>query len=197
MDIEQQNGAAEKPSTAGPASAGMSARGLARRRFGKAGAGASGVLLTLVSQPGMACDICKAPSGSLSGGLKSHTGPAVACSGLSPGYWKNHSSWPSGCATTTRFSSVFNCAGLNKNTYGAATTTLKSILSHQTFDSSNLGMHMAATYLNIRSGRIGFLTVVGLQKIWYDWQRYGYYAPTAGVKWDAARIVTYLAGTMD
>lgn len=195
MDIEQQNGAVDKSSASGPASAGMSAKGVGRRRFGKAGAGASGVLLTLVSQPGMACDICKAPSGSLSGGLKSHTGPAVACNGVSPGYWKNHSSWPSACSTTTKFSSVFYCAGLNKNTYGI--TTLGNILSHQSFDSSNLGMHMAATYLNIRSGRIGFMTVAGLQKIWYDWQRYGYYAPTAGVKWDAARIVTYLAGTMD
>lgn len=195
MDIEQQNGAAGKPSAT--AGAGMSAKGLARRRFGKAGAGASGVLLTLVSQPGMACDICKAPSGSLSGGLKSHTGPAVACSGQAPTYWKYQSSWPSGCASTTKFSSVFYCAGLNKNTYGSTTTTLKSILSHQSFDSTNLGMHMAATYLNIQSKRIGFITVAGLQKVWYDWQRYGYYSPTAGVKWDATRIVTYLAGTMD
>lgn len=197
MDIEQQNGAADKPSTTDPVAAGMSAKGLARRRFGKAGAGASGVLLTLVSQPGMAAEICKAPSGSLSGGLKSHTGPAVACSGLSPGYWKNHSGWPSGAETTTLFSSVFYCAGLNKNTYGSTTTTLGMILEHQSFDTSNLGMHMCATYLNIQSGRIGFLTVPQLTQIWYDWQQYGYYSPTAGVKWDAARIVTYLTGTMD
>jgi hypothetical protein len=196
MDIEQQNGAADKPSMASPVSGQISATGLARRRFGKAGIGASGVLLTLVSQPGMACDICKAPSGSLSGGLKSHTGPAVACSGVSPGYWKNHTSWPSGCSTTTKFRDVFNCQGLNMATFGADKTTLMLILSHQRFDPSNLGMHMCATYLNIQSGRIGFMNVDDLKKIWYDWQRYGYYAPTAGVKWDAARIVQYLTATM-
>jgi hypothetical protein len=197
MDIEQQNGAADKPSTASPVTAHISAEGLARRRFGKAGIGASGVLLTLVSQPGMASGVCKAPSGSLSGGLISHKGPAVACTGKSPGYWKNHSSWPSSCSTSAKFNSVFYCAGLNQNSYGAAKTTLKLILSHQSFDSSNLGMHMCATYLNIQSGRIGFLTVAELQKIWYDWQRYGYYAPTAGVKWNAAQIVMYLTTTMD
>lgn len=197
MDIEQKNGAPDKPSTASPVPADISAKGLARRRFGKAGLGASGVLLTLVSQPGMACEICKAPSGSLSGGLKSHTGPAVACSGVSPGYWKNHAGWPSPCTSATRFSEAFHCEGLNKDTYGADTTTFGLILEHQDFDTSNLGMHMAATYLNIQSGRIGFLTVAALQKVWYDWQRYGFYSPTAGVQWDATRIVIYLTGTMD
>ena len=123
--------------------------------------------------------------------------PRRRLNGVSPGYWKGHTGWPSPCTTSTKFNSVFYCAGLNKNTYGAATTTFGLILNHQDFDSCNLGMHMAATYLNIKSGRIGFLTVTALQKIWYDWQRYGYYSPTAGVQWDATRIVTYLTGTMD
>lgn len=193
MDIEQQDGPA-RDAAAGPVPAAISAKGLARRRFGKAGIGVSGVLLTLASQPGMASDICRAPSGSLSGGLKSHFGPPVACAGVSPGYYKNHSDWPSPCTPETLFGDLFYCAGMNATTYGV--TPLGVILEHQKFDGSNIGMHMAATYMNILSGRIGFLTVPALQKIWVDWQSFGYYAPTAGVKWYAGDIVTYLTGTM-
>lgn len=195
MDIEQQNGAAEKPSAA--ASAAMSAKGLARRRFGKAGAGASGVLLTLVSQPGMACEICKAPSGSLSGGLKSHTGPAPACVGRLPAYWKGQSGWPAGLSAKTSFNAIFSCTGSNRYTYGRA--TFGDILSGLPFDKnkSNVGMHLCATYLNVRSGKIGFLTKEQVVNIWNELQLQGFYRPTGELKWDAARVVTYLVGTMD
>lgn len=36
----------------------LDARGRARRRFTRAGLGATGVLMTLASQPGMAADVC-------------------------------------------------------------------------------------------------------------------------------------------
>lgn len=195
MDIEQQNGAAEEPSTA--AAAGLSAKGLARRRFGKAGAGASGVLLTLVSQPGMACEICKAPSGSLSGGLKSHTGPAPACVGELPSYWIGQPRLPGGLSASTSFNLLFHCTTYaTKSNYGKA--NLGGMLSGQTFDSkySYVGKYLCATYLNVLSGKIGFLTTLQVQNIWKELQLQGVYKPTAEISWDAQRIVTYLKGTM-
>jgi hypothetical protein len=192
---DQHDAQAGPPGMPPQAPAPLSTRGVSRRRFAKAGIGATGVLMTLNSQPGMACDICTSPSGSLSGGLKSHHGPAPVCAGRSPGYWKNHTSWPSGCKTTTRFGQVFTCNTKYAKTYGAITCL--GILSHQSFDQSNLGMHLMATYLNILSGKISFLSMQGLQKIWNDWQATGYYSPAKGVKWNSADIVLYLSGTMD
>ncbi|MFL6673685.1 MAG: hypothetical protein ACJ8LG_10380 [Massilia sp.] len=190
---DQHDGKAGAPA-APQAPASLSNHGAARRRFAKAGIGATGVLMTLTSQPGMATDICTTPSGSLSGGLKSHHGPAPVCSGVSPGYWKNNTSWPSGCKPTTRFGHIFTCNPKNSSTYGA--TDCLTMLSHQDFDQSNLGMHLVASYLNILSGRISFLSVQALQKIWTDWQSTGYYSPAKGVSWNSADIVLYLTGTM-
>jgi hypothetical protein len=41
-------------------------------------------------------------------------------------------------------------------------------------------MHAIATYLNIKSGKINFLSVETLLNMWYEVQTKGYYSPTAG-----------------
>lgn len=168
----------------------ISARGAARRRFTRAGLGITGALATITSRAAMASDICTTPSGSLSGGLKSHHGPAPACVGRSPGYWKNHSSWP--CSKTITFGSIFSCS--SSSPYYK--TTLQEILNPQKWDKHELGSHLVATYLNILSGKISFLTVPTIQGMWNDLYRRGYYNPTAGVKWFAYDVVDYLTGTM-
>lgn len=173
----------------------MSEHGASRRRFAKAGIGASGVLLTLASQPGMATDICTSPSGSLSGGLNSHHGPPPACSGRAPDYWKSHTPWPRGLTRDTRFGQIFSVNGRYADRWGA--TTCMAMLAGQPFDDAALGMHLVATYLNILSGRVSFLTTEALRNIWSEWQAKGYYTPSAGVQWNAAAIVVYLSGTMD
>jgi len=195
MDIEKKHDEAGRASVARPVDEAGFPKELPRRQFAKGIIGTSGVLLTLASQPGMAAHMCRSPSGSLSGGLQSH-GPVVACDGKSPDFYQDNAAWPSPCTPSTTFSSVFPCAGLTKETYGASSTTLGLILSHQSFDTANLGMHLVATHLNILSGRIDFLTLSQVQAIWYDWQTYGYYSPTAGVQWSASDIVIYLSGTM-
>lgn len=196
MDIEQAQGDAGKAAMASPVGTAISTRGLARRNFTKAGIGASGVLLTLVSQPGMASSICRSPSGSLSGGLESRV-PVTNCLGKIPGYYASNSgaNFPAGVLIDVKFGDVFACTGTNSATFGDKSTTLLSILTEQSFDSAHLGMFMSATYLNIMAGRIGFLTVNQLQAIWSDWQSKGYYEPTAGTNWYASDIVTYLSGT--
>jgi hypothetical protein len=163
-----------------------------RRRFGKSGVAASGVLLTLASRPVLGAEVCKSPSGFLSGNLSTHGGPAI-CEGRSPGYWKNQTSWPIANRFTCKFSSVFTCRP--RSPY--APITMLNLLSPQDFDSSNLGMHLVAAYLNAMEGWTPFLTVERIQSMFSEWQATGYFSPTAGVNWSAAEIVDYLKRTQD
>jgi hypothetical protein len=180
----------------------LSERGATRRRLAKAGVGAAGVLLTLESRAGMSPMMCKAPSGSLSGGLSSHYGPAPACEGRSPGYWKNHTgAWP--IPITTFFADVFyvpgnrrSCTVKMKNTSYLCSTML-NLVSPQGFDKYNLAMHAIATYLNIKSGKISFLSVETLLNMWYEVQTKGTYTPTAGVTWNPEQVKNYLQATHD
>jgi hypothetical protein len=173
-----------------------------RRRFASAGVKASGVILTLVSTPGMAC-VCKSPSGSLSGNLESsHGNHTVVCNGLSPGYWKfpDKHPWPAGCyPTTTRshratlFASVFPYGSTDLYKTGTMLAVLNN--SDPSQDPYNLGFHIVAAYLNVMSQKINFFTVATLKTMWHDLMTYGYYSPAAGVKWHAYDIAQYLQST--
>lgn len=173
-------------------------RGASRRRFTRVGAGATGVLLTLASQPGMACDVCMSPSGyqSYSKTLKTASrAPAVTCVGRGPSYWRGTSSWPSGCSSGTMFNKVFTCNSRTNQTYGK--TNCMRILTPQSFDSGSVGVYLMAMYLNVLSKKTSFMTIEQVRAIWNEYQSSGYYTPTAGVKWYASDIVLYLSGTMD
>lgn len=159
-----------------------------RRRFAKAGLGVSGVILTLASRPVLGNVVCKSPSGFLSGNASTHGAPPI-CQGRSPGYWKNHTNWP--ISIEAKFGSVFNC---HPNSPYASVTLLQ-ILSHQKFDHHNLGMHLAAAYLNAVSGWTPFLSVETIKSMFNEWQSKGYFTPTATVQWNAEQIVTYLKAT--
>lgn len=186
---DQQPGEPASP-TPEQSAAQISARGAARRRFARAGLGVSGALVTITSRATMTCDICRAPSGSLSGSLQSYKGPAPVCEGRSPGYWKTHTTWP--CNKTITFGSIFTCSRYSK--YYAC--SIDTILDPQQWDKEGIGRHIVATYLNVRSGKISFLTIANLQNIWNELRNKGYYAPAAGVKWYPADVVKYFQGTM-
>lgn len=172
----------------------LTVAGVSRRSFGKLGMGAGGVILTLASQPGMASVVCASPSQSLSKWKSTHVGATLACSGLSPGYWvQPQHSWPSPLdRTTLKFGAMFACGG--RTDY--ANILVQTLLFPQKFDTNNIGRHFAATYLNIKASKISFLTIDGLRAMWYEWLTTGTYKPTAGVVWDAPRIVIYLKSTM-
>jgi hypothetical protein len=173
--------------------AGLTPAGAARRHFARAGAAASGVLMTLHSQPGMACEICTTPSGSLSGGLQSFRGKPPVCAGRTPDYWRTHS-WPVGTSKATPYTKLFACSGLAALTYGKSTQG--AILEPKSWDLFGVGRHLVACHLNVKAGLSTFQTVTMLQTIWREYQAKGYYTPTAGVRWDGPRIVEYLRGTM-
>jgi len=182
------------------ASASLSAKGASRRRFTRASTGAAGVLLTLHSQPGMACTYCGiSASAAVSAvgqkkaiGTLSHHGPAAVCNGIRPSDWCN-TSWPRGCSKTDFFADHFSCK------YGSdyAKATCNSIINGASCDSSKMAQYMLAAYLNVLSGRVNFISIETLRAVWMEWSTKGYYAPMAGQQWYANDIVGYLYGTMD
>lgn len=92
------------------------------------------------------------------------------------------------------YARVFSCNGMNGKTYGAVTQG--AILDPQKWDKDGIGRHLMACYLNVQAGLSTFQTTSMLQRIWLEYQNQGYYTPTAGVRWDGAKIVEYLQGTM-
>jgi hypothetical protein len=191
---------ASPPPAAVPPAAALSAKGAARRRFTRASAGATGVLLTLHSQPGMACTYCGiSASAAVSAigqnkavGTLSHRGPAAVCNGINPSAW-SRISWPAGCSPTDAFGKHFGCH------IGSAyaSTSCKDIMAGASCDASKMAQYMLAAYLNVLSGRVNFLSIESLRNVWSEWVSHGYYAPMAGQKWYADDIVGYLYGTMD
>ena len=176
---------------AGPQPPAISTHGAARRRFARAGLGVTGALVTISSKAGMAADICTAPSGSMSGGLQSQKpGTVLACDGRSPGYWKTHDGWP--CNKVLKFGAVFACAA--GSPYNEC--SLEDILDPKQWDKNGIGRHLAATYLDILSGKISFLSVPKIQDMWDDLNGPGYFQPTTGVKWYVDDVVEYLQATM-
>lgn len=198
MNQDQQNGHTGQPVQ--PVEM-LSTKGAARRRFSRAAAGASGVLATLASQPGMAATVCTTPSGFLSSGMTmSHQPvPPPLCGGLSPGYWWSHQDqWPKGITTTQKFKSIFHC-GAGSSALGNLTMG-EACNPHPDIDQSNCGRHILAAYINALSGKTTVLTTIMVLKIWNEYQNTGgqgsgYYTPSAGVKWYAADIVNYIKST--
>jgi hypothetical protein len=178
----------------------LSAKGKSRRRFARAGAGATGVLLTLHSQPGMACTYCGISiSGAVSAigqhktiGMLSHHGPAPLCNGRLPRDWLSLT-WPKGCASTDLFRKHFTCG--TKSPY--YNLTCKQVMQGSDKDPTRMGQYILASYLNVLSKRVNFMSVASLQEVWGDWSTKGYYSPMAGQNWVASDIVGYLYGTMD
>lgn len=183
----------------------INASGLSRRRFAKAGAGASaGVIMTLVSQPGMAVtEMCVSASGAASANLSFHsTHLDVPCAGRSPGFWKNHpEEWPAArTSTDTKYLALWNAGRAVSKTSPLSSYTCMQVLDPKEVangaDPQNVAMHVMATLLNVRSGRIGFLTENDVRAIWFSYSQTGTYQPSAGIIWDGTKIVDYLKKTM-
>lgn len=198
-NLNQPDEAAGKLPVSEHVPAGISAKGAARRRFAKAGMGASGgVLLTLASQPAMAALVCTSPSGALSGNLSKHN-TAVACEGVSPGFWKNqHWAWQSALTNgdakfNLTFPTTARCSALDA--YTCFDIVDPGVVANGD-DPNNVAMHIMATLLNVRSKRIGFLNESQVMGIWNSYAATGAYKPTSTVTWSGAQIVAYLTSTM-
>lgn len=206
MANENQQNDANQPAGAQPidlvTSAGLGQRGAARRRFARAGAGATGVLLTLASHPGMACSVKVGPSGwqsvltATNKGIKLSHIPDGYSVGIPPNKWSPGSGWP--CSTTKTFGQVFSCTNANATCRDGTLKAHCGGTVKVTGDKQKICQLLSAAYLNVLSGRSPFLTQASLQAIWSEYQSKGTYTPMAGVKaWNAVTIVAYLTGTMD
>lgn len=212
-DVAQQTGAAQPPLAAAE-DAGLGVRGASRRRFARVGAGASGVLMTLVSQQGMACAFCRAPSGYQS--IKDNPSAAVskpvnsklACEGWTPTRWHNLCSSSSTPWAATLFNTGFDCKTGNATIVAIGSKSAQYLvgLSNPTSATAAnaknqayiLAMWLTAAYLNVAYKKSEFLTVEHLQGIWNGYKKNGTYTPTAAVKpWDWNDMIIYLSGTMD
>lgn len=187
VNHEQQDGTADVPS-APATSPQLTPKGASRRRI--AALGVSGVVMTVASNHAMANLVCKSPSGALSGNLNSQS-PNVSCEGRSPGYWKEHpEQWPAEVKTSDRFGAIFACHGRLAN------ATCMEVLQKHEADKQNVGMHLMATYLNVASGRINFLTRQAVLDIWAEWDRNRSYTPAVGATpWTGDELTNYLSST--
>ena len=202
-DVSENSGEAPKTeATPLPPAAGtsLSRKGASRRRFARASAGATGVLLTLHSQPGMACTFCGiSPSLAVSAvgqnrniTALSHRPTASRCVGIPPETWKTQSNWP--CNPDARFSNVFTCQA---RTAGYANATIREIINGASCDTDQMAKYMMAAYMNVADGKVDFITFEALAAVWNEWSIKGYYEPMAGQKWGTYEILYYLRGTMD
>ena len=218
--MEKQN--PDQPQTDQPATPAQQA-GVSdsRRRFTHAGLGVSAIF-TLASRPVLAGQ-CFTPSAAVSGNLSTHGTPPT-CSGLSPGYWKEHpEAWvvggitPGTCSNGNSCNKVENWSGgtlfhpyfsgatfmINVNNVSTSLSMMQVLQlnngasnpSGYPNDPDNLGAHIVAALLNAISGYTPVLTPTQVVGMWNEWVNTGYFEPTAGVQWNAAQIVTYIQST--
>lgn len=183
-------------------------KGVARRRFARAGAGATGVILTLHSQPGMAAfskTQCNSPSGYMSMKPGASAKPQISCSyNRSHGYWKNHpNAWKTmaGMDSSAKFGSFFRCTG---SYVALANVTMMQVINPspaiKAIDRNNVAMQCVAALLNARAARLaGIRTVLPedeVVEIWNQFVTSGVYVPSKGAApWSGAVIASYLEST--
>lgn len=199
---------------------------ISRRRLTGAGLGMSAIF-TLASRPVLAAQCATpsaAASGNLSHhgapvicqGLtpgfwkqanKSQQWPAPyvqgTCSSLNGSCNSSPQSWTGG----TQFHNVFGGGGVKTGSsfrVKGVSLSLNQIMvmNNSSYrglsDPNNLCSHLVAALLNAASLRTSaVLPVATVLGIWNEWVSKGYFEPTAGVKWYAPQIVTYLKSTMD
>jgi len=156
--------------------------------------------MTLVSRPVLA-DVCRSPSGFVSGNASVAAGGGLACTGRTPGYWKqpqHFSSWtPPYCPTTVEGSSARKATLFDACfTPHYSGQTLLDVLEMGGGPPNDVARHCVAAFLNAAAGWTPVLTVTAVKDIWNEYITLGYFEPTAGVHWDDSQIVNYLLSTM-
>ena len=107
-----------------------------------------------------------------------------------PAACTNAADWSGG----TKFSNVFDCQ--KSGSSYAEFTMMQVIWLKGNQDSYQLGAHLVAALLNARMGLTPILPEPQIINIFHEWDRRGYFEPTAGVKWYASDIVAYLQSTL-
>ncbi|MDB5960856.1 MAG: hypothetical protein JWP59_2150 [Massilia sp.] len=206
MSLEQSNDDGSTPTVRTESGEVLSAKGNARRRFTRqAGAGTAGVLLTLASQPGMATNMakCQAPSRqmSLMHGGSPRANDGVACSPANPVVWSHpNCSWP--VSKTACMRDVLPCGSSTYGTYklmdivsqgcNYSTGTMSDLSGNPMAD---FGRALVTTYLNVASGKIGFLNQESVVSMYVAMTTTMQYRVDATTVWNMADLTAYLKKT--
>ena len=170
-----------------------------RRRLLQGGLAAAPVLMTLVSRPVLAQN-CTTPSGYVSANA-STAGRGVACTGRTPGYWKQ----PQHFGAWTSYYYPTTAAGHQATLFDAVFTphyphkTLLDVLNPQIVGSgppNDVARHIVAALLNVAAGWTPVLTITAVKDMWKEYITTGSYSPSSGVHWDHVQIIDYLLMTM-
>lgn len=207
MDDQANNSPLPPAMPAAPSTPSLDAQGAARRRFVRMGAGATGVILTLHSQPGMAAvenAMCVAPSGFMSMTPASRS-PQDACAyNRSHGYWKNHpEAWKTsaGIDYNARFGKILPAIGRYEE---LAQVKLIDVLNPsdavRAIDQHNVAMQTVTALLNARASRYaGVPTLLPEDRvvdIWTKFASQGYYSPNADATiWGGDKLAEYFEST--
>lgn len=196
MDVQSEGD--ERPSAAqDPDDAAQQA---SRRRVLRRGLGvAAPVVMTLASNP-VTATTCVAASSFISIPTfnSRHPTGVSPCIGKTPTWWKDASTWPSGCpAKTTKFRDVFGSSYLGTTTGFTNATTLTDALGVSGNDQKNLAAAIVATYLNVLSGKTSetILTAVQVINLWRVLiGSPGYYKPSLSstIQWNSVQTVVWL-----
>lgn len=186
MTIDHQPDGTDASGAATPP---LTPRGAARRRM--AGLGISGVVMTVASNNALADMVCKSPSGALSGNLNSHS-PKTTCDGRSPKWWsENLSQWPSEVKPDDRLMQHFTDVR-----QPLANLKVSHILKGHPADVNGVNQQLMATYLNVLSQRITFLTRQSVLDMQARWARDRAFTPADGAHaWTGAELADYLSRT--
>jgi hypothetical protein len=157
-----------------------------RRRLLRAGLGAAPVLLTLTSSALGADGVSNV------GSAASVARASPPCDGCSPDAWAE-SPWPQSIDPGATFNPLF-AAHLEPD------VSLKRLFAAGSFtEEQQVARHCAAALLNAQSGKTP-ATVLGadaVRQVWASYEARGYYEPIpgSGVKWQAGRIIDWIATT--
>jgi len=128
------------------------------------------------------------------------------CSGRSPSYWKaNREQWPSPYCAVKKVETS-GVGGQDQTLFHSTTTgcqgymfrgkTMLDVLDESGGSYEALGRHIVAALLNAAAGLTPVLNQNGVRDMWNSYITRGYYEPTAGIRWDAEKIVTYIETTI-
>jgi hypothetical protein len=202
------DGEAIKSDDVTPAAVTLAPAGLSRRRF--AGLGASGVILTLASQPAMANSVMCTSLSAAGSAVHSRATTTLVCHGCLPVYYHNAANW-SGCGVdpNAMFKSYFSTTGLGKALIPYTLLqvlkgdfAIRSVTGMVTTPATNpdpneVAKYIIATGLNVLSRRVSFFTLESVLAMWSEYAATSHYLPTAGAqKWDGATLTRHLKERM-
>ena len=205
---DQPDGDAMKSDDVIPTAVTLPPAAMSRRRF--AGLGASGVILTLASQPAMANSVMSTSLTAAGSVVHSQSTSVIACNGLSPGYYHKAANWAgTGIDPNGMFKNYFSTTGVGKllipytmlqivnGDFAIKSATGKITYPSTNPDQYNVARHVIATWLNVLSRRVSFFTVESVMTMWAEYAATSSYLPTAGAQpWSGSVLVGHLKERM-